>query len=71
MVIIPIIVCLELFRKVFKGMESMSGIESFIVFPVAAVHLAVVSRGIRLYELMADAVLFQTVLKLRKRFSEL
>lgn len=41
----------------------MSGIEAFIVFPVAAFHFAIVSRRIRPDQLMADAVPLQMVLK--------
>lgn len=41
----------------------MGGIESLVVLPVAALHLAVMPRGIGPDYLVADAMLFQTHLK--------
>lgn len=63
MVVIPIIVHLELFGKIFKGIESMSGIEALIVFPVAAFHLAIVPGHKRPDQLVADTMAFQMYLE--------
>ena len=41
----------------------MGGIKTFIILPVAALHLAIMPRCIRAYELMADAVASQMLLK--------
>lgn len=45
----------KLFGKVTQGEESMGRIESFLVFPVAALYLAVVPGRVRTDQLMSDA----------------
>jgi len=62
-VVILLVVYFKLLRKVFKGIEAMGGIEPLIVLPVAALHLAVMPRGIGADYLVADAMLLQTHLK--------
>ena len=44
----------ELLCEVIQGIKAVAGIETFLVLPVAALHLAVVSRGIWTDELVAD-----------------
>ena len=63
MVVIPIIVHLEPFGKVFKGIESMRGIESLIAFSVAAFYFAIVPGRKRLDQLVADTMAFQMYLE--------
>lgn len=45
----------ELYSKVVEGEEGVGIVETFLVFPVAAFDLAVMARGIRANELVADA----------------
>ena len=44
----------KLFCKVIQGKEGMAGVEAFLVFPVAALHLAVVPGRIGTDQLVAD-----------------
>ena len=45
----------KLFGEVVQGIKAVAGIKTFLVFPVAALHLAVVARGVGADELVADA----------------
>ena len=45
----------ELFCKIIQGIKAMAGIEAFLVFPVAAFHLSVVSGGVWAYQLVPDS----------------
>ena len=45
----------ELLCEVVQGIKAVAGVETFLVLPVAALHLAVVARGIWTDELVADA----------------
>ena len=49
----------KLLFEVCKRIETAAGIETFLVFPVAALYLAIVSRGVRPDELMTDAKLLR------------
>ena len=62
-VVIPAVINLELPGKVLEGIEGMGGIEPFIVFPVAALHLPVVPWGKGPDPLVSDPVLPQMCLK--------
>ena len=57
----------KLLGKVIKGIECVAGIEFFIIFPVAAFHLAVMPWRKWLDLLVADAHLRQCFLKKRQR----
>ena len=45
----------ELFGEILKRIERVAGIKPFLVFPVAAFHLTVVTRRIRSDQLMPNA----------------
>lgn len=47
----------ELFCKVVKGKERVGRIEAFLVLPVASLHLAVMSGGVRADQLVPDTKL--------------
>ena len=53
----------ELLGKVIQGVKAVRGIETFLVLPVAALHLAVVARSIGTDELVADTQLGGCFLK--------
>ena len=53
----------ELLGKVGQRKEGMAGIEALLVFPVAAFHLAVVTRRIRTDQLVLDTQLCSGVLE--------
>ena len=57
----------ELPGEVIEGIESMAGVEVFIVFPMAAFHLAVVPWRKRLDLFVADAELCQCFLEESQR----
>ena len=57
----------KLLGKVIKGIECVAGIEFFIIFPVAALHLAVMPWRKWFDLLVADAHLTQCFLKKRQR----
>ena len=42
------------FGEVIQGIKAVAGVEAFLVFPVAALHLTVVAWGIGTDELVAD-----------------
>ena len=44
----------KLLCKIVQRVKAVAGIESFLVFPVAALHLAVVSGGIGTDKLVSD-----------------
>ena len=48
----------QLLLKILERVKVMSGIEFFVVFSVASLHLAVVPWSIRLNEFVADTKLF-------------
>ena len=47
----------ELFRKVIQGVKAVAGVKTLLVLPVAALHLAVMTRRVGADELMADTQL--------------
>jgi len=49
--------------KVFQGKEGMAGVEAFLVFPVAALHFAVVAERIGTEQLVLDSQLSGSCLK--------
>lgn len=53
----------KLLLQVLKREKTMGRIERLVVFPVAALHLVVVVRRVRLNEFVVDAKLFQSVLE--------
>ena len=54
---------LELFVKVQERKERGAAIESFLIFPMAALHFAIMPWGIRANELVADAKLRGSIFK--------
>lgn len=48
----------ELLFEVIKGIETVRGIEFFVVLSVRSFHLAIVPRRIRANEFMTNAKLF-------------
>ena len=44
----------KLLCEIVQRIERVAGIETFLVLTVAALHLTVVPRGIRAYQLMPD-----------------
>ena len=63
MVIIPAVVCLKLFCKVLKRIETVGGIKTLVVLPVAALRLAVMPGCIGANDFMEDAVALETLLE--------
>ena len=55
-VVIPVVIYLQLSAEVLKGIKGMGGIEAFVVLPVAALYLSVMPGCVRLYQLVADAM---------------
>ena len=49
----------KLLFEVRKGVKVMAGIKPLLVLAVAALYLAIVSRGVRPDELMTDAKLLR------------
>ena len=49
----------KLLFKVSKGIEAVGRVETFLVFPVAALNLAIVPGRVRPDELVADAELLR------------
>ena len=49
----------KLLFKVSKGIEAVGRVETFLVFPMAALNLAIVPGRVRPDELMADAELLR------------
>ena len=45
----------ELLCEVIQGIKAVAGVKAFLIFPVAALHLAVVAWSIGTDELVADA----------------
>ena len=45
----------ELPTKVVEGIERVLVVKAFLIFAVAAFHLAVMTRGVRTNQLVADA----------------
>lgn len=64
-VIIPAVIHLQLLCEILKGVKTVSGVEPFVVLPVAALHFAVMPRRVRADELMGDAVPLQMLLEQR------
>ena len=62
-VVILLVVYFKLLRKVFKGIEGMSGIKPLIVLPMAALHLAVMPWCIGTNYLVLNPMLPQTHLE--------
>ena len=55
-VVIPVVIYLQLSAEILKGIKGMDGIKPLIVLPVAAFHLPIVSRCVRPYQLVEDAM---------------
>ncbi len=53
----------ELPTKVVERVEGVLIVETFLVFPMAAFHLAVVAWGVRTDQFVADAQLPQSIFK--------
>ena len=53
----------KLFVKVSQGEKRVARVEPFLIFPVTALHLAVVPRGVRTNELVADAKFMGSIFK--------
>ena len=49
--------------KIFQGEEGVAGVETFLVFPVAALHFAVVAGRIGTDQLVPDSQLSGGTLK--------
>ena len=49
----------KLLFKISKGIKAVGRVETFLVFPVAALNLAVMPRRVRPDELVADAELLR------------
>ncbi len=62
-IIIPVIVPLELFCKILKGIETVCGIEPFIILSVAAFHFTIMPGGKRPDQLVVDPMAFQVHLE--------
>ena len=62
-VVIPAVIYLQLPAEVLKGIKGVGGIEAFVVLPVAAIYLSVMPGCVRLYQLVADAMVLQMHLK--------
>ena len=56
----------KLFCKIIKGIESMRGIELFIIFSMTAFHLPVMSWSKRTNLFMLDSEFFQRFFKERR-----
>ena len=53
----------ELFFEVIQGKEGMGGIEPFLILPVTALDLAIVSRGVGANQFMPDAQVLSSLFK--------
>ena len=53
----------KLFGEVVQGIKAVAGVETFLVLPVAALHLAVMTRCVWLNELVPYLTLFEARLK--------
>ena len=53
----------ELFCKVIQGLKAVAGVKPFLILPVAALHLVVMTRCVRTNELMPDTQLGNSGLK--------
>ena len=56
----------KLVCEIIQRIESMAGIEAFLVFTVTALDLAVVTRGIRANEFVAHSQLGSCIFKQRR-----
>ena len=62
-VVRPCLVCRELGTKILKREEAVGIVKALLILPVAALHLAIVTRGIGSDELVSDAQLVGGLLK--------
>lgn len=53
----------ELFCKVIQGLKAVAGVKPFLILPVAALHLVVMTWCVRTNELMPDTQLGNSGLK--------
>lgn len=62
-VVIPAVIHLQLPAEILKGIEGVSSIETFIIFPVASFYFSIMPGGERTDQFVADSKLFQADLE--------
>ena len=64
-IVIPVVVYLQLLRKIFKRIKSVGGVKAFVILAMTALYLPIMPWCKRPDQLVADIVIFQGALKHR------